>query len=187
MSLTDQRLAFSVFCANYTGAASLAMADVLLALTDMHSLAYLRNAALAVSGTAAFILTLHEKGFGSASGGNNKAGRGTGSRLHATVITEMKALDGAANLAIVDVRGRIKRLKEQLAEPGWLDRMLDWTFGIKEGQAQGQAQNPDDTKELVAAVGEMVGGRAGAEEWAGKVLESWREGVKGWGMVRMEL
>jgi hypothetical protein len=33
----------------------------------------------------------------------------------------------------------------------------------------------------------VVGGGCGAgEEWAGKVVESWREGVKGWGTVRWE-
>lgn len=40
--------------------------------------------------------------------------------------------------------------------------------------------------EVQRAVEEVVGGRDGAEEWVGKVVDSWREGVKGWGMVRME-
>lgn len=71
-------------------------------------------------------------------------------------------------------------MKEGLAEAGWLDRLLDVVLPEAEGKEEGSGG------EIARVVEEVVGGRAVAEEWAGRVVESWREGVKGWGMVRME-
>ena len=92
----------------------------------------------------------------------------------------MKALDAVATKALAELKKHIQKLKEALGEGGWLDRMLDWVFGGEESQAS------EDDGEVLKAVSELVGGREGAEEWAAKVVESWRDGAKGWGMVRME-
>ena len=44
----------------------------------------------------------------------------------------------------------------------------------------------DPQEKYRQAVSDIIGGPAAAEEWAGKVLESWRDTVKGWLMVRWE-
>ncbi|KAK3940885.1 N-acetyltransferase B complex non catalytic subunit-domain-containing protein [Diplogelasinospora grovesii] len=138
--------------------------EAFYALTDMHTMSYVRDTALAIRHSAAFVIAFHEKELA-----RDRSGR---SSLHKDVIAEMKALDGVASKALGEVKARIQRLKEQLGEGGWLDRMLEWTFGREED-------------EVSKAVSQVVPTEA-VEEWIGKVLESWREGVKGWGMVRME-
>ena len=67
-------------------------------------------------------------------------------------------------------------LKEALNKGGWLDRVLDLTL----------PEGGDMADEVTKAVEDVVDGREGAEEWVGKMLESWNVLVKGWGMVRME-
>ena len=63
---------------------------------------------------------------------------------------------------------------DKLGEGGWLDRLMDWTFEADESE-----------REAAEAV-EGVVGRAGAEAWASRVVESWQEGMKGWTLVRWE-
>ena len=127
----------------------------------------LRDTAVATRLSVSLVLGFHEK-----EAARDRTGR---SSLHKDVVAELKALDALGAKALGDVRGRIKILREKMGEAGWLDRVLGWTFGADD------AEDP-----IAAAVGDVVGGRAGAEEWAGKVLESWREGLKGWANVRME-
>ncbi|KAK4241209.1 N-acetyltransferase B complex non catalytic subunit-domain-containing protein [Achaetomium macrosporum] len=141
-------------------------------LADMHTLSHVRETALAIKHSATFVLAFHEKELA-----RDRSGR---SGLHRDVIAQMKALNELAGRALVEVKGHMLKLKEALGEGGWLDRLLDLVFGSDEEQ-QGEKED-----EVTRAVSEVVGGRAAAEEWAGKVIESWREGVKGWGMVRME-
>jgi hypothetical protein len=89
----------------------------------------------------------------------------------------MKALDVIASKAFGDVKVRIKTLKERLAEGGWLDRLLGWTFGT---------DDQEQVDGIASAVTDIIGGRPGAEEWAGRILESWIENIKGWANVKME-
>lgn len=143
--------------------------DLFHFLTNMHTLSSLRDVALAIRYSAAFVFAWHER-----ETVRDRSGR---SGCHKDVMAEMKALDGMSSKALADVKGRIRLLKERLAEPGWLDRLLGWTFGAEE-----QAQDDEATH----AVKMLVGGRAGAEEWAGLVVESWTLGVRGWASVKME-
>ncbi|KAK4100431.1 hypothetical protein N658DRAFT_507941 [Parathielavia hyrcaniae] len=139
-----------------------------LHLTELPHLAAIRDTALAVRHSAAFVLAFHDKELA-----RDRSGR---SGLHREAMAEMKALSELAGRALAEVKGCVHRLKEALAEAGWLDRLLGLVF----------AEEGEDEGELGKVVEEVVGGRAAAEEWAGRVVESWREGVKGWGMVRME-
>ncbi|KAK3321953.1 N-acetyltransferase B complex non catalytic subunit-domain-containing protein [Apodospora peruviana] len=148
-----------------------ALPDTYYSLTNMHAMAYVRDTALAMKHSAAFVFGFHEKELA-----RDRSGK---SSLHKEAVAEMKALDAVAAKALVEIKRHIQKLKESLGEGGWLDRMLEWTFGADE-DADG------DGDEVAKAVSDVVGGHAGAEEWAGKVLESWRDGVKGWGMVKME-
>ncbi|KXX79150.1 N-alpha-acetyltransferase 25, NatB auxiliary subunit [Madurella mycetomatis] len=145
------------------------MPQACYALADMQTLSCVRDAALAIRHSTAFVLGLHDKELA-----RDRSGR---SGLHRDVLVEMKALGELAGRALAEVKGTVQRLKEALAEGGWLDRLLDLVFG-------GDGQEGED--EVGRALAEVVEGRAGAEEWAGKVIESWRENLKGWGMVRME-
>lgn len=139
----------------------------LASLSNMHALSALRDTALAVRHAAAFLLSWHDREVGrdKVAGGCRKE-----------VLAEVKALDGIAGKALAEVGGRVKRLKEALGEGGWLDRVLEWTLGGEQEEGDG----------IVSGI-EGLCGRGGAEEWAGRVLESWVEGVKGWGAVRMEI
>jgi hypothetical protein len=137
-------------------------------------LSAIRETALAIKHTAAFALAFHDKELA-----RDRSGR---SGLHRDGLAEMKVLGDVAGKGLSEVRGCVGRLKEGLGEGGWLDRVLDVVFPFS---AEGGSSLEGD--EVVGvAVEEVVGGRGVAEEWAGRVVESWREGVKGWGMVRLE-
>ncbi len=146
-------------------------ADTLQALSSMHAFSTYRDAALAAKHTVAFAVAHHERELA-----RDRSGK---SGLRKEVLAEMKALDALASKALGNGKSWLKELKEKLGEGGWLDRMLEWTF---EDGSEG-----DESKEaLTQAVEDVAGGRAEAEEWASRVVESWMEGVKGWGLVKWE-
>lgn len=146
---------------------SIPQPDVFSSLVDMHSTSTLRDTALAIKHSTTFVLAFHDKEMARDKTGN--------SRLHKDVVAEMKALDALAVKVLGDVRRRIGMLNDTLGGAGWLDRLLDWTFA-----------GEDAGDEVARAVSGVVGGRAGAEEWAGRVVGSWREGLQGWHQVKME-
>lgn len=131
-------------------------------LTSPLSTSLFRDAALAVRWAANSLVTFHAE-----QSARDRSGK---SGLHKDVLAEAKALQGAAGEALGLVGARIKELRESLGLGGWLDRMEAWSFGA------------DDLSGLVRD----VIGEADVEEWGGRVVESWREGVKGLGMVKME-
>lgn len=136
--------------------------DVLHHLTAPLALSLLRDAALAVRWAAVSLVTFHAE-----QGARDRSGK---SGLHKDVLAEAKGLDEVAGKVLGSVRARVKELKEVLGLGGWLDRMEGWAFG---------------EDELSGLVRDVVG-EADVEEWGGRVVESWREGVKGLGMVKME-
>lgn len=146
---------------------SLSESNVLYAVTDTHALCYLWETAMAIKQTVAFALALHDR--------HAAHGAKTGLGLHSAAVAVFKALDVLAADMLASAKAHVKTTKEKLGEGGWLDRVLDWTFG------------PDGEEDEVAvAIAALVGGRAGVEEWAGRVLESWVENFKGWSVVRMD-
>jgi hypothetical protein len=147
------------------------MSPTLFALADMHTVAYLRETAWAIKHGAAFVLAFHERELA-----RDRSGK---SALHRDVVSEMKALEAVASKTLGETKSHLQKLKEMLGEGGWLDRLLEWTFGRDDEVER-------DGEGYRTAVVDMVGGRDAAEEWAGKMLESWREGVKGWLMVRWD-
>ncbi|KAK1753348.1 N-acetyltransferase B complex non catalytic subunit-domain-containing protein [Echria macrotheca] len=147
------------------------MSATCFALTNMHAVSYLREAALAVKHTAGFVLAFHERELA-----RDRSGK---SALQRDVVAEMKALETVAAKILSETKAHLQKLKEALGEGGWLDRLLGWIFGEDE-------QAVDGDEELRRAVSDMIGGPEGAEEWCGRVLEGWREGIKGWLMVRWE-
>lgn len=149
--------------------------ETFYSLSDMHTLSYVRETALAMRHSAAFVQAWNDRELA-----RDRSGKST---LHKDGLAEMKALDAMAAKTITEVKGHIQKLKEQLGQGGWLDKMLDWTFGaeVKDGE-----EKDEGTEKVRKAVEGVVGGREGAEEWVGKVVESWGQGVKGWGLVKME-
>lgn len=136
--------------------------DVLHHLTAPLSLSLLRDAALAVRWAASSLVAFHGE-----QGARDRSGK---SGLHKDVLAEAKALEDVAGKVLGAVRARVKELREVLGLGGWLDRMEGWASG---------------EDELSGLVRDVIG-EADVEEWGGKVVESWREGVKGLGMVKME-
>ncbi|KAL2134445.1 hypothetical protein VTI74DRAFT_157 [Chaetomium olivicolor] len=133
----------------------------------------IRETALAIKHSASFVLAFHDKELA-----RDRSGR---SGLHRDVIAEMKVLNEISGKALAEVKGLVGRLKEGLGEAGWLDRILGVVFADQEGDSDDNGNGV-----LGKVVEEVIGGRGVAEEWAGRVLDSWREGVKGWGRVGME-
>ncbi|KAL8335938.1 hypothetical protein RB598_009901 [Gaeumannomyces tritici] len=138
-------------------------------LSDPHTMAMLRETALAVRLGAALVLGYHDSQMA-----RDRTGK---TSLHKDAVAEMKVLVKLAFQILDDIKERIKLIKSELAEPTWKDRVIQWTYG--EGE-DGAGQEPSKS------VFETIGGRTAVEAWAGKVVESWREGIKGWGMVKME-
>jgi len=147
------------------------MTPMCFSLTDMHTTSYLRDTALVIKHSASFVLGFHERELA-----RDRSGKAA---LHRDVVAEMKALEVVAGKTLSETKAHIQKLKEALGEGGWLDRMLDWTFGD-------DVDSNDPQEKYRQAVSDIIGGPAAAEEWAGKVLESWRDTVKGWLMVRWE-
>ncbi|KAK0716647.1 N-acetyltransferase B complex non catalytic subunit-domain-containing protein [Apiosordaria backusii] len=137
-------------------------------LCDMPAFASVRDIAMAAKLSAGFVLSYHEK-----ETARDKSGK---SGLHKEVVAEMKALESAATKTLADAKAHVGVLKGVMNESGWLDRLLNVVLG----------EEDKEQDEVTEKVSQVVEGRGGAEEWAGKVVDSWREGVKGWGMVRFE-
>jgi hypothetical protein len=148
---------------------ALPMNDVLSSLMNQLALSALRDTALAIKQTSASILSWNDKELA-----RDRSGK---SALRKDIIAEVKELDALATKALGEVKARIKTLKEALGQGGWLDRISEWTLG------PGGEGGHDDA--LAKKVLEVVGQPA-LEDWSGRVVESWREGVRGWWMVKME-
>jgi N-terminal acetyltransferase B complex non-catalytic subunit len=139
---------------------TLAEIDVYYSMTDMHTLSVLQRTALAIHKTAQFGLTFLEQ-------------LGPSGSPPDSAVSGFRDMEARASTVITSVEDRIRNLKSELAAgEGWLDRVLDWTFPAEETQGGGDV--------IAKAAAVLVGGRAGAEEWAGRVLDSWREGLGSW-------
>lgn len=137
--------------------------DVFHALANPHLLSTLRDAALATKQAASFLVA-----FNTAENARDRTGK---SNLHKEIVAEAKTLESLAGKTLAEVKTRLAELKAVLGQGGWLDIIAAWTF--------------DEEDELGELVREVVG-EAELEEWSGRVVESWREGVKGLEQVRME-
>lgn len=146
--------------------AALEMGDVLHTLAGPHVLSLIREAALVAKQGAAFLLSFH-----AAEQARDRSGK---AGLHKEALAQAKALDELAAKALAETREKVKTVKEALGLGGWLDRGEAWVFGADGGG--------DGLGELVR---DVVGAAAG-EEWISRLLESWREGVKGFEKVRWE-
>lgn len=141
-----------------------------LAGPHAHALSLLRDAALAARHGAALLLALH-----AADQARDRSGR---SGLHKEAVAEAKALEDLAGKTLAEAREGVRAVKEELGLGGWLDRVEGWMF---------PAQVAEETER--DGLGELVMdvvGSADVEEWTGKVVESWREGVKGFVMAKWE-
>lgn len=145
--------------------AALESGGVLGSLTNPHGLSLLRDAAVAARQSAALVLAVQ-----ASEQARDRSGR---SSLHKEVVAEAKRVDELAAEVLGEVGDRVKELKEALGQGGWLDRVEGWMFPEKE--------EADKVGELVRD----VVGAAEVEEWAGKVVESWREGMKGFGLAKL--
>lgn len=128
-----------------------------------HALSLLRDATIAIRQGAALLTALH-----ASEQARDRSGR---SGLHKNAVAEAKALETLAAGTLSEARDEVKALKEEFASGGWLDRVEEWMFPVDGG--------------LGDKVRDVIGG-AELEEWTGKVVESWTEGVKGFTAVRWE-
>ena len=86
------------------------------------------------------------------------------------------------------IEERIGTLKAMVEGGGWIDRLHQWTFDVATARpSSGLSGVPAEVEyreALAAAVKEAVGGDAFFEEWAGHVVDSWRDLIRGWGAVK---
>jgi N-terminal acetyltransferase B complex non-catalytic subunit len=83
------------------------------------------------------------------------------------------------NLKTREVAGRLlqavieksKTIKKELDESGWIDKVL-------EGVSHGEQTSPDEPKAIADTLKGVLG-ESFLEEWAGHILESWRDSVAG--------
>jgi len=143
--------------------------SVLYRMADQHTASTLRDAGLAIKHSAVYVL-----GFGAREAARDRTGR---ANVHREVLAEMRALETLGTTTLGEIKSHVKKLQGSLGEAGWLDRVVEWTVG------SGGDGTSDATTEMVL---DMVGGRPAVEEWASRVLESWREAVRGWGRMKME-
>ncbi|EON99427.1 putative n-acetyltransferase b complex non catalytic subunit protein [Phaeoacremonium minimum UCRPA7] len=139
------------------------------ALSNHHTLSALRDTALAIKHTVAFMQAFNER-----ESARDRSGK---SGLHKEVVAEARVLDTIATRSLAEVRNHIKALKEALGQGGWLDQMTEWTLGTESDDVEVQ--------ELWSAVSDIID-TSMLEDWAGRAVESWREGVKGWSTVKLE-
>ena len=139
------------------------------ALSNHHTLSALRDTALAIKHTVAFMQAFNER-----ESARDRSGK---SGLHKEVVAEARVLDAIATRSLAEVRNHIKALKEALGQGGWLDQMTEWTLGTESDDVEVQ--------ELGSAVSDIID-TSMLEDWAGRAVESWREGVKGWSTVKLE-
>jgi N-terminal acetyltransferase B complex non-catalytic subunit len=150
-----------------------------LTITDPHSLSTLRDVALAVRHGASFALSFHDR-----EAARDRTGK---SNLHKESVAELRALGALATLVLTATKARAKEVKDRLGEGGWLDRVAEWTLGA-EGEREGSLREGDEvTKAVYGFLADGEEGGSVVEEWAGRVVESWQEGWKGLGMVKMDV
>lgn len=138
--------------------------STMLQISSPHAAALLRETAVALKSGASFVLSLHEQ-----AQARDRSGK---SSLHKDVVAQMKEMAKVATEVLNQTRDHFKFLKSELGETGWLDDVVNLTIG--------------ESDDLAAVVLATAGGRANVENWAGKMLDSWREGVKGWIMVKTD-
>lgn len=150
--------------------------DALLrTFTDIHSMSMLRDAAMAIKQTAAFIAAYHDKE--TARDRSGKSGFGKETLAGARAFKELAAHVLAA------VKVHVKSAKDTLGAPGWLDRIADLVAAT--GQEE-EDKCEEEGSELSRAVLDAAGGATAVEDWAGHLLDGWRETIKGWGQVQLE-
>lgn len=119
-----------------------------------HALFRIRDSALAITQTVERIRIYQEQDTT-----RDKTGR---SKVPKEVTKELKEVEASATKLLLDVKKCVQMEQGSLAEPGWVDTITGWA-----------------TAEHDTSVFEPFGGRSSVEEWAGRVLESWKVAAKG--------
>ncbi|KAJ2900747.1 N-acetyltransferase B complex non catalytic subunit-domain-containing protein [Zalerion maritima] len=154
-----------------------------LAFGSIHSMSLFLSSALAIKNTLAFLDRLNEKQLAL-----DKTGK---TAFPKTLLKELEPLGDTAENVLKDVRSRIKAMKSNLDEMGWMDRLAGWTFGsvavdLEDSEIEALGQKGGNFQEVSEKVYDLIGGMTGCETWGVKILESWREGIKGWELVKTE-
>ncbi|KAL1895924.1 hypothetical protein Sste5346_005023 [Sporothrix stenoceras] len=139
--------------------------------TDIHSLGILRETAVAIKQTGTFLAAFHDK--------ENARDRTGKSGLGKEAVASAASFKTLSTRLFTDIKAHVKTTKDTLGSSGWLDRLGETV--TKPGESEGQGQ-----KELAGAIVAAVGGSSAVEYWAGRLLDDWRETIRGWGQVQME-
>ncbi len=97
----------------------------------LHALSQTLSSSLALKHASSFLLSFHDREIA-----RDRSGR---SGLHRDVLAEMKALGEIGAKGAQEVKAAVGKMKEGMAEGGWLDRVLDLVFGEEDGD-QGEGE-----------------------------------------------
>ncbi|ERS95661.1 hypothetical protein HMPREF1624_07735 [Sporothrix schenckii ATCC 58251] len=142
---------------------------LLRTFTDIHSLGMLRETAVAVKHTGAFLGAFHDK--------ENARDRTGKSGLGKEALAGAAAFKTLSARLLADIKTHVKASKDTLGAPGWLDRLSETVSQPGDGEGE---------DELTKAVVVAVGGSAAVEDWAGHLLDGWRETIRGLGQVQLD-
>ncbi|KAK5991769.1 hypothetical protein PT974_07803 [Cladobotryum mycophilum] len=126
-------------------------------LGSMHNVSLLRDMAVAAKSSAQWLLGFNER--------ERERDRSGKSCLPKELVTQIKGLQAAADLAIKDGQGLITRLKGEVVSRDFDANLKRWILDAKE--------DGDDEVVSVLTLGLIS-----------EVVESWQANVKGWGQVK---
>lgn len=172
---------------NYTSAPSMYHSKIMAfhGFVALHAMGMLRESAIVIRMTASYltaslVMTSVDKARA------DKKVLSTGETSWATA--QLNKLTALAVKAEKTIEERIGTLKAMVEGGGWIDRLHQWTFDVATARpSSGLSGVPAEVEyreALAAAVKEAIGGDAFFEEWAGHVVDSWRELIRGWGAVK---
>ncbi|KAK2014640.1 N-acetyltransferase B complex non catalytic subunit [Colletotrichum eremochloae] len=136
---------------------------VLLMLSSLHGLFFLRDAAAAVKLAASHIIAFNER--------EKERDRSGQSNVPKEIMAGAKGLDAAAGTAMTEGKARVAHLKKESDSLG-ANKLSSWTFET----------DPEDKS--AQQIRDVTGSHLGV--WSQRVTDSWRMNLKGWELVRWE-
>ncbi|KAI1821676.1 hypothetical protein F4861DRAFT_449494 [Xylaria intraflava] len=143
-------------------------------VSALHAMGMLRESSVAAKHTAQYLTMVLER-----TKSKDKS-RGTGGA--AWLPAELKKLSATAAVADKQMKARVKKLTDNVATGGWVDRLSDWAFSDNTAYRENDGDFPKSTAKLL---GEFVT-QADRETWANDVADSWRQNMKDWSAVKFD-
>ncbi|KAI1437601.1 hypothetical protein GGR50DRAFT_692119 [Xylaria sp. CBS 124048] len=140
----------------------------------LHAMGMLRESSLTMKHTTQYISGLLDR-----SKAKDKA---RGANDNAWLSAYLKEFTAATALADKRMKDRLKKLSDNVNTSGWVDRLVDWTYGDNTIVFGADREFKNSVAKLLAEIIPMEA----RETWAIDIADSWRENVKGWNAVKFD-